>query len=448
MNYPIWEVPILGGSWIIGIISCIHIFISHFAVGGGMYFAVSEWIAHKNNDHDMYAYLKKHTQFFLLLTTVAGAVTGVAIWWTISLVNPDGIETLIQTYTLGWACEYVFFVAELAIIFVYYYSWGRVSRDTHLKLAIAYAISSIMTLVIINGILTYMLTPGGWLESRYWFDGFFNETYWPSLIIRLLIMAAIAGMYSLVTAARLPQGEFRSRMLRHATKWFLPVFVIGPIVGFWFANNIPPNVLNTIGGGIQASGVGNFSILARALYLSVILSGTITIFSFVGPYLNPKGFSYKTALMFLMCGLLVTSISEWSREMLRKPFVVYDHLYSNGLRVDDIAHINEIGYLNHSKWSPKDATPMQVGRHMYVGQCLACHTRNGYRSMTKLIGERNEKSIRAFLGTLHESDLSKNPYGRIMPPVVGTDEELDGLALYLSTFNAEEETAEIANAAE
>lgn len=443
MNYPIWEVPVLGGSWIIGIISCIHIFISHFAVGGGMFFAVSEWLAHKNNDHDMYAYLKKHALFFLLLTSVAGAVTGVAIWWTIGLVSPDGTGTLIQTYTFVWACEYIFFVAEIAIFFVYFYSWGRISRSTHLKLAIAYAISSVMSLVFINGILTFMLTPGQWHETAYWLDGFFNPTYWPSLIIRLMIMAAIAGMYALATSARLPQGEFRSRMIRYSTKWFIPVFAIGPLVGWWFANNLPPNVLGTISTGIQTSGIGNFSILARALYLSVILSGTIVIFSFVGPYLNPKGFSYKTALMFLVCGLLVTSISEWSREMLRKPYIVYEYLYSNGVHVNEVQHINEVGYLTHSKWSPKDTSPLSVGRHMFVGQCMVCHTTDGYRSMKKFIGDRNKKAIKGFLTTLHETDLSKNPYGRIMPPVVGTDDELNGLAAYLETLNHPERVNEI-----
>lgn len=448
MNYPLWEIPILGGSWMIGIISCIHIFISHFAVGGGLFLAVTEWLAYKNQDNDLYAYLKKHSLFFLLITTVAGAVTGVGIWWAISLVNPDGIETLIQLYTLGWACEYIFFVAELATIFVYYSTWDRVPQKTHLQLAIAYAVFSVFTLVIINGILTFMLTTGTWPETQYWFDGFFNQTYWPALIMRLCVMAAIAGMYALVTSAKLPLGTFRTQMLRYSAKWFLPIFIIGPLVAYWYLANLPGDVLTNITTGIQASGIGNFSILARALYLGLILSGTLLLFAFVGPYLNPNGFSFKMALAFMVCGLLVTSIGEWSREMLRKPYVVYGHLYSNGLRVNEIDHINQVGYLAQSKWQPETPTTLARGKTIFQGQCMACHTHGGYRSMKKLIGERDEEAIVAFLRVLHETDKDKNPYSGIMPPLVGTEDELVDLASYLNTLNNPIQPALMASANE
>ena len=58
-----------------------------------------------------------------------------------------------------------------------------------------------MTLVIINGILAFMLTPGkAWLEvagtgqeaSRF-FQAFFNPTYWPSLALRTLVCLSLAG---------------------------------------------------------------------------------------------------------------------------------------------------------------------------------------------------------------------------------------------------------------
>ena len=37
MNYPFWDVPVIGGAWVIGIIAIFHMMISHFAVGGGFY---------------------------------------------------------------------------------------------------------------------------------------------------------------------------------------------------------------------------------------------------------------------------------------------------------------------------------------------------------------------------------------------------------------------------
>ena len=113
-----------------------------------------------------------------------------------------------------------------------------------------------MTLVIINGILTFMLTPGKWITSHYWFDGVFNPTYWPSLIIRLLIMGGIAGMYALVTSSRIKDPEFRTYMVRYCAKWLLPIFVVGPFVSYWFLTQIPQATIATIFTGIQSSGRG------------------------------------------------------------------------------------------------------------------------------------------------------------------------------------------------
>lgn len=440
MNYPLWVVPYLGGAWVIGIIAIIHIFISHFAVGGGIFLALAEEIAYRRKDERIYDFLKQHSRFFVLITTVAGAVTGVGIWFSISLVSPDGTASLIQSFTLAWAEEYLFFAAELATAFAYYYTWEKISREKHLLLARLYMAFSIMTLVIINGILTFMLTPGKWLASHYWFDGVFNPTYWPSLLIRILIMLAIAGMYALVTSSRIKDPEFRTYMVRFCAKWLVPVFVLGPIASLWFLSQIPQAAITTIFTGIQSSGVGNFSILARALYTSLVLSGTILLFAFFGPYLNPKGFTFRIAILFMLCGLAVTGTTEWMRELLRKPFVVYNYMYSTGIHKDDVSSLSKNGFLNGSHWAaalaPASLGDSEKGKVLFNYQCMSCHTISGYRSMKRLLGARDEESIVGFLKMLKEQEKDKNPYAGIMPPLAVNDQELKYLAKYLATLNA------------
>lgn len=437
MNYPVWVVPYLGGGWVIGIIAIIHVYLSHFAVGGGTFLAITESLAYHRKDERIYEYLKAHSRFFMILTSVAGAITGVGIWWAISLVNPDGTHFLIQNFTLAWAEEYLFFAAELTTIFVYYYTWDKISKEAHLLLAKLYAFFSIMTLVIINGILTFMLTPGGWLKSHWWFDGVFNQTYWPSLILRLLIMGAIAGMYALITSTRLKDEELKTYMVRYCAKWLIPLFVAGPVAAYWFLHNVPQASIDTIFTGIQNSGVGNFSILARALYLSFILSGTIVLFAFFGPYLNPKGFTFRIAILFLLCGLAATGTTEWMRELLRKPYVIYSTVYCNGVHVDDVDKLNANGFLKTGVWAnacTRDVDDTKKGEMMFRYQCMSCHTESGYRGMSKLLGDRDEEAIFNFLSMLKERSKEKNPYLGVMPPVAGTDPELKQLAKYLSTI--------------
>ena len=45
MNYPFWDVPI-GYGVLMGVIAVLHVFISHFAIGGGLFLVVTEQRAH------------------------------------------------------------------------------------------------------------------------------------------------------------------------------------------------------------------------------------------------------------------------------------------------------------------------------------------------------------------------------------------------------------------
>jgi hypothetical protein len=108
MNYPIWQLGFPNGL-LIAAIAVFHVFISHFAVGGGAYLVLTERRAYARNDSELLGYVRHHSKFFALLTVVFGAVTGVGIWFTIGLVSPEATSALIHTFVWGWAIEWVFF---------------------------------------------------------------------------------------------------------------------------------------------------------------------------------------------------------------------------------------------------------------------------------------------------------------------------------------------------
>src|SRR5208283_6034757 len=185
MNYPFWDIPYLGSGWVIGIIAIFHVMISQFAVGGGLYLPLAERKALREGREDWLKELVGYSKFFLVLTGVFGTISGVGIWFAIGLTHPEATSTLIHNFVFGWAIEWVFFMVELTTIAVYYYTWDRIDPKLHLKVGWVYAGASIATLVIINGILTFMLTPGDtWISvagtgheaSKFW-NAFFNPTY-------------------------------------------------------------------------------------------------------------------------------------------------------------------------------------------------------------------------------------------------------------------------------
>ena len=98
MNYPVWELYFSGGGLLMVVIAVVHVYVAHFAVGGGLFLVLTEMKAYRESDGDILAYVKAHTRFFLLLTMVFGGITGVGIWFTISLLSPSATSTLVHTF--------------------------------------------------------------------------------------------------------------------------------------------------------------------------------------------------------------------------------------------------------------------------------------------------------------------------------------------------------------
>ena len=121
MHYPWWHVPMLTSPMLIAAIAVIHVYVAMYAVGGGIFLAMETSHAHRTGNKDYLAYLKEHTWFFIMLTVVFGAITGVGIWWTIGLASPLATEALIHVFVFGWAMEYVFFVLEIVSAFIFFY---------------------------------------------------------------------------------------------------------------------------------------------------------------------------------------------------------------------------------------------------------------------------------------------------------------------------------------
>ena len=49
MNYPVWDVS-FGAGLLIALVAILHVFVSHFAVGGGLFLVLTEHSARKNKD--------------------------------------------------------------------------------------------------------------------------------------------------------------------------------------------------------------------------------------------------------------------------------------------------------------------------------------------------------------------------------------------------------------
>lgn len=422
MNYPVWYLPETGGGFLIAIIAVLHVFVSHFAVGAGLYLIYAEKKGLREKSPAILEFVKKHARFFLLITMVFGSITGVGIWFIIALVNPAATSLLIHNFVFGWAAEWVFFVVEIAAAFVYFYTFGRMDSATHLKVGWLYFIAAWMSLFLINGIIGVMLTPGLWAENMDFWVGFFNPSFFPSLFFRTFVAVMIAACYGYFSASFVKDLEVREAMTRFSAKWALATLFLMIPSAIWYISVLPEAAHTMVlGKSPTITGMMPWGLAGIIGLLIIMLGGGI-----YRPSLNSKA----VAVASLFCALAVMGSFEWIREAARRPYVINEVMYSNGILKSDTAKLKSEGFLRNALWVENkelnDDNMMQAGEELFVQQCYACHTVNGLSN--DIVAASSKMSFRAlskYIDTIHERRY-------FMPPFIGTDMEAKALATYIA----------------
>jgi hypothetical protein len=423
MNYPVWELTTVGGGSLIALIAVLHVYISHLAVGGGLFLWLTDLKAVRTADASLTDYVRRHTWFFLLLTMVFGGVSGVGIWFIIALVHPAATSTLIHTFVFGWAIEWVFFVGEIVALLVYHYRFAVLSTKDRLRVAFLYFLFAWLSMVIINGILSFMLTPGEWLTTRGFWDGFFNPTYFSSLCFRTLMACMLAGLFGTVTAVTTSDEAFRARLMNYCSRWLLlPLIGLVP-VAFWYYFSIPEEIRTR-------------SVVLNPQWLPFArLFVVATVVLFIAGLLLIRRTSLTVqrllSVVLLLVGLSWMGGFEYMREIARKPFVIGNYMYNTAILAADVPTLNAEGVLSHARWSSiKEITPANrahAGEELFRLECLSCHTIDGLRNdiIPRIKGF-------TYLGILAQL-TGQGKVQTYMPPFVGTQQEKEALAFYIST---------------
>ncbi len=432
MNYPVWDVA-FGAGLLIALVAILHVFVSHFAVGGGLFLVITEHRARRKNDAALLGWLKKHTRFFVLVTVVFGAISGVGIWFTIGLISPTATSNLIHAYVWGWAIEWVFFFLEITAALLYLYGWDKLEPRLHLWYGWIYFVAAYLSLVIINGIITFMLTSGSWTKNREFWKGFFNPTYFPSLAFRTAIALALAGVYALITASVEKDAGLKARIVRWSAWWIVPSLAVLPLLAWWYIHRIPADV--------WASARGPMPTATHYAGFAVVLLAVTFVLALLS-LLKPGRMHLAFSLLVALVALGAMGSFEFVREAIRKPFVISNYLYANSLYSTQIPgdggfsvdEVNAAGVLPSAKWvSNRDLAGSNlagVGHEIFRVECESCHTANAYRGLKHYIALRqwDESKIQAMAGGLEFM------HNGVMPPFAGTDAERGALAVYLNTI--------------
>lgn len=238
--YPAWLEPGIGAGWVIGFIATIHVLFSHASVGAALVFA---WLARRAvtaNQPQHLDFIRKYGAFLLIFSYVLGSVTGPGIWFAATIANPRGISALIHNFVWLWATEWVFFLIEVAGVYLLVYLAGRVPIKTYLRYCTIFALSSVGTLLIIVGILSFMLWPGqdSWYQTGGVLSAFFGESMFAQLSARFFFMLTITGVVGGFAAAKTSDPAEKSYIARTLSGLGAMGAVLGTASLYWFASTL------------------------------------------------------------------------------------------------------------------------------------------------------------------------------------------------------------------
>ncbi len=435
--YPIWEVPYITGGMIIAAIATFHILPSHLTIGGMWFNVFVESKAYRDDRPELMTFVKKYSLLLLIFSYVFGSLTGVGIWFATSVVAPRGISALIHNYVWGWAAEWVFFMVEVSCIFIYYYTIDKIDKKTHLKIGWIFAIASWITMIIITGILAFMLTPGKWLETGNFFLGFFNESYFPHLLMRTGLMVGIAALYALAVASVLKNTEVKDFISRTASTAGIGGIVVTGLSALWYLKVLPD---------FAASNLNESLLISDTLKLMTYLPLIILVGYFIINLSTRKLLKLPVTLIAILIMFVAIWNGERIRESIRKPYVISKYMYSSQTIAEgvpakntkaEISKFNENGLLESSPVIPEniknfDKTNIrEAGRVLALYECSSCHTLDsrGLRPLPKMVkrtGIKNKKEFETFLRVIKGYQF--------MPPFLGTNREKKTLAAYLESL--------------
>ena len=438
MEYPAWNVPFLTAPMLIPLVAVPHIIVAQFAVGGGFLLADLLGRARREALYDAAEYLRRLSRFFILVTVVFGAVTGVGIWWTIGLTSPETTSALIHIFVFGWAAEWVVFVVELISAFAFYYLWDRLPPREHLALGWIYAVSAWVSLVLITGITSFMLTTGQWSEEKGFFSAFLNPSFLPQVLLRtggsLAIAALGIGMHA---AFNSEHGLWKDLLVRWISRWALLGMALILLGGIWYLAIMPPHArLNMM--------------RAPMLLIMTALNFAVTLLVIVALALGHAGGSRwitpPSGILLFLAGSLAIATGEFVREGARKPYRIENYILAPGVHVRDVKSFRQHGFIANAPWlkyylsqrfpgvdlSLPEQLPEElkagVGEGIFQYHCSSCHALSGYNGMVPLVRPWTPELIREAVKNLHRT----NP---AMPPWFGSEAERDALASYLIQLN-------------
>ncbi|MEQ8786000.1 MAG: c-type cytochrome [Pirellulaceae bacterium] len=427
--YPVNSYGPLMPGLVIGGVAIVHVFLAQFAVGGGLLMCYFQWLAMTGRNPHARRFVHGYFKALVLVSFVLGALTGVGIWFTTIQVSPQTIGSMVENFHWIWATEWTFFCLEIVAGYCFYRCHEQLTDRAAMTLLVLYAIAAWGSLFWINGILSWQLTPGGWVETHNVWQGMFNPSFWPSLLFRTVVALVLASLAACVVINLMPgmSRSARRSLINHAAYLMTPM-VIMPLLGVWYLMSMPPDSRSwALGANVP-----------MMLFLNVAIGASLAVgaYAIIGLVWQRLYINGATATLLLLLAFGATGGGEFVREGCRKPYSIRHVLYSNGIEPGQVTRLREVGSTTGDIYPLRDLEPLandqlRLGARVFRRQCAICHTLRGTNALSDLTENWGPEQMRINIAKLQHT----KPF---MPPFAGTPRELEALVQLLQWTNHEQ----------
>ena len=332
MLFPSFHIPLLGDGMTIALVAVTHVLISHgLAIGMLTLIVVLQHIGLRNNDHEIWALAQRMLKPVVIIVTAVGAVTGAGIWFTVSVLAPNGIGSLLRVFFWPWFFEWIAFSLEVFILLPYYFLWDRMNAThpkRHLALGWSYVFVAFVSAFLISGILGFMLTPDGWVQEHALWTAFFNPTFWPQLFLRVLGGLTLGGLLStgyILYSFRLDL-ELRRWTARFFGGWIIVCGSLAAVAAWFYFDAIPSTYATHKVFAVMTS---HFSQQPQWLLLANLLAAAFVFGLALVAYFRRLRLAHVLIIPALLSAFLFVVQFERIREFIRGPYLIPGYMYAN-----------------------------------------------------------------------------------------------------------------------
>jgi len=425
--YPVNDFGPLMKGMVIGGVGILHVFLAQFAIGGGMLLLYFERLAQRGREPEARRFVDGYFQILVLVSFVLGALTGVAMWFTTIQVGARTIGVMVDEFHWLWATEWVCFSVEVVAGYAFVRAGKRLGDKARISLLALYALASWLSLFWINGILSWQLTPGRYLEHPTVWAGFFNPSFWPSLLFRTVVAMALASLAACVVINTLDlERDRRAALIRRASRFAAPMLAM-PLLALWYVAVVPEDSRTWLMGGS----------IAMTMFVGIAAGASLLIgaYAVVGLLIKRLYVNGATATLLLALAFGATAAGEFVREGARKPYTVRGLLYSTSITPAEVAELRRTGATAADPYPLRDASrypteQLQRGAKVERALCDACHTMRGANALVHLTSTWTDDQLRLNIAKLQRTK-------GFMPPFAGNAEDVEALVQLIRWEHAE-----------